>query len=108
MSFGKWRAYAQPSEFGRDIQLNIGREIALGQTHTVVIIDASGVTVTDETSPESTSGTSLPVPLDIAEAVYHALHRVFGNIDPKGTEDALKVERARVEKVLDRLLEGVK
>lgn len=110
MSFGEWQAYAGTEDFGRSLALHIGREVAPNRFETITEIGPSGTVVcSEESSPEATTP-PIGLRLDLAagEALYGALHRVFGNSDPKGTEDALKVERARVEKVLDRLLEVVK
>lgn len=111
MSFGEWQAYASEGTFSKDVRLNIVREIAPGEFEVITGLSAHGPGRVERLTPAE--GEALPVdgmmlPAEAAEAVYHALHRLFGNTDPRGTEDALKVERARVEKVLDQLLAAVK
>jgi hypothetical protein len=107
MAFGEWMVAVDPATFGRDLVLHIFREVSPGTFQIV-----------KELSPETkietvgvTEGTNVPGGLaltrEMADALYQGLHQRLGNSDPKGTEDALKIERARVDTILNRLVEKV-
>jgi hypothetical protein len=110
MAFGEWRAYADPRiDFGNSVALHIAREVSPQKWEVVRELSASNGAVIEQMSLEENTNAAtahpMALPLPAAEALYHALARVFGNSDPKGTEDALKIERTRVDQIIQRLME---
>lgn len=100
-----WQAYAE-------IDIN-SVKVTLGQfgPNQALLANFEPVSLTSHEIPE---GQSLPVekPLvvqvDMAQALYLALDRIFGTHEETGVSDVLREtlqkEQARVDKVLDRFL----
>ena len=110
MSFGEWRAHAQPSAFARDVELNIGREVSPGRWDLVTAIDVTtGVTVSSAQEVEGQHFADvLRVPADIAEAMYKALDRLYGQENTEGKvealQSALEKEQSRVDLIITNAL----
>lgn len=108
MALGDWHAYVDPiHDFGHVVAVSLGREISRGQWEVVhgpliseIVNKESGVSIHSQHLIE--------LPPDAAKALYHALDRVYGHVNQDGAvealKDSLKVERARVDKALDKAL----
>lgn len=109
MSFGEWHAYAERTWHKPGVALHIGREIAPGQQQ--VVHGDLLVSTVDVPEGQMVSGSDYPVVLDeeTAKAVYQALHRLYGHENPDGRiaalEEALQVERGRVNAFLQTMLQ---
>lgn len=101
-----WRAYAEHDDFGRGIRLKIVDDQYAGRYHLVTAVDQNQMVIQTEVTPEHTMPDyrGLSFSTETAEAVYHALHRIFGQEADPAVFEALKVERGRVDKVLSTLL----
>jgi hypothetical protein len=107
--FGEWRGYAVIEDFGRQVGLHIGRETALNEFHQVGQIDAQGVTASTVTHSDGVlPPVGMRIPMEVAEALYKALDRVFGHENQNGQvsalQEAIQVERKRVDNILGTLL----
>ena len=91
-----WEVSTSPDKY--DVGLTVRREIVPEEYEylTELGIDGAyfaygGAELVYDDLPE------LPIPLDVAAAVFLGLHRLFGNHDPKGTRQAMKAVIRRIE-----------
>lgn len=102
-----WRAYAEHDDFGRGVRIKIVDDQYPGRYHLVTAVDQNQMTLRTEVPDEygvQLDYRGLAFSTETAEAVYHALHRIFGQEADPAVFEALKVERGRVDKVLSTLL----
>lgn len=116
LNYHDWRAVVNKdiSDFGRDdsVQIMIGAYNGPGFDKFIGIEEIRSDGVTMRTYPlvegEAAPFKKLKIPLEVAKALHDALNYYFQfaqvSPDHAALVEALKVERTRVDKVLDRVV----
>lgn len=106
-----WKAQASHDGWGNGVLLHVGRrQDHLQQLEVVTEINGTGTKIETKNFPESVAvfPEGLLVHPDVAEAIYHALHRLYGQEHQEGKvealQEALAVERSRVHAFLQSTL----
>ena len=107
-----WRAYAYPNDFERGVRLGLATQVSgpLDSYDVVTELNQRGATVV-RVSPGGNEAATVPsdylwIPThEMGEAIYRALHRVYGNQADPAVIEALRVERARLDKILDKVIQ---